>query len=121
MAYGSALVGLIAGPCGLIISYSIAAGVTEGLTIPQIEADFAKQRKIMAGYITGFEKMHTETEELKQEIDAKLLELIEIHGKLNTTGSMAATAANLQMPVDIIRHTAEALAKMCGEFLGTLG
>ena len=120
VAYGSAIVGLLAGPIGLVISYSIAAGVTEGLTIPQIEENFAQQREKMAGYISGFEKMYTETEELKKEIDEKLLLLIEIHGKLSTTGSMAKTAATHQMPVDIIRSVAEDLVQACDVFLGTL-
>ncbi|XFB08579.1 hemolysin E, partial [Azotobacter salinestris] len=33
-AYGGAAVGLVLGPFGLLISYSIAAGVLEGKLIP---------------------------------------------------------------------------------------
>ena len=120
VAYGSAAVGLLAGPIGLIISYSIAAGVTEGLTIPQIEADFAQQREKMAGYISGFEKMHTETEELKEQIDEKLSLLLQIHAKIGRTGSMAKTASKHRMPVDPVRRWAEDLVKACEEFLATL-
>ena len=84
-AYLGALAGLVAGPCGLIVSYSIAAGITEGLTIAQIEADFERQRSTMAGYISGFENMYTETEELQKEIDTKRNRLID--AKLSTAAT----------------------------------
>ena len=123
-AYTGALAGLIAGPIGLIISYSIAAGVTEGLTIPQIEADFANQREIISGYIDGFENMYSETEALQKSLDTKRQQLIDIHGKLSASGSLAGNTASIaSMPTlhfSTVRATAEELVKACDEFLKSL-
>ena len=124
-AYLGALAGLIAGPCGLIISYSIAVGITEGLTIPQIEADFAKQRRTMARYISGFENMYTETEELQEEIDTKRNQLIEIYGKLSTAGTITSmtedtmVGALRKIHFSNVRQYVEGLVKACEEFLDT--
>ena len=123
-AYTSALAGLIAGPLGLIISYAITAGVTEGLTIPQIEEDFANQREIISGYIDGFENMYSETEALQKSLDTKRKQLIDIHSKLSATGSLAGnTALVSSMPTlhfNTVRATAEELVKACDEFLKSL-
>ena len=124
-AYLGALAGLIAGPCGLIISYSIAVGITEGLTIPQIEADFAQQRRTMARYISGFENMYTETEELQEEIDTKRNQLIEIQAKLSTAGTITAMTEDVivgalrKIHFSNVRQYVEGLVKACEEFLDT--
>lgn len=44
-AYGGAAVGILAGPFGLIISYSIAAGVVEGQIIPQLKEKMGSVKK----------------------------------------------------------------------------
>ena len=122
-AYGGAAVGLIFGPIGLIISYSIAAGVTEGMSIPNIEADFAKQREVISGYITGFETMRSETNALQKELDGRRKKLIEIHAKLSATGVLAGNTALKAMPMihfNTVRQTAEGLLAACDEFLATL-
>ena len=118
-AYGGAAAGLILGPIGLVISYSIAAGVTEGLTIPDIEADFAKQRQTISGYIEGFKKMSKETNELQEQLDAKRKQLIDIHGKLSTTGSLAGADIKLMSikHFNLVRKNAEALVRACERFL----
>ena len=126
VAYGGALAGLIAGPVGLIISYAIATGVTEGVTIPQIEANFAQQLNTMSGYISSFEKMHTETEELQEVLDTKRQQLVEIYDKLSAAGKLAGTASNtlddvpLEEHFTAIRQSVESIVKKCEEFLGTL-
>ena len=97
VACGSALAGLIGGSCGLIISYSITAGITEGVTIPQIKADFVKQQNIM--YISNFEKMYTNTEELHEELETKRRELIDIYSKLTTAGSLAFTLNGMPLGI----------------------
>ena len=119
IAYGSAAAGLILGPIGLIISYSIAAGVTEGLTIPDIEADFAKQRQTISGYIEGFKKMSEETKELQEQLEAKRKQLRDIHGKLSTVKVMAATDMRAMPTVHYkrVRKNAAALVEACERFL----
>ena len=122
-AYPSALAGLLAGPIGLIISFSIAAAVTEGHTIPKIEKDFANQRKIISGYIDGFENMYSETEALQKRLDKKREQLIDIHAKLSATGSLAGGTALLSIPLvhfSTVRASVEDLKKACDEFLQSL-
>jgi len=43
-AYGTAATGIFAGPFGLIITYSIAAGVVEGKLIPELQAKLEEVR-----------------------------------------------------------------------------
>ena len=122
-AYTGAMAGLVAGPLGLIISYSIAAGVTEGLTIPNIEEDFANQQKTLDGYVDSFEEMQSETKDLQERLDTKRKQLIEIHSKLSTTGSLAGNSALKSMPMihfNTVRQSAEGLVKACDKFLETL-
>ena len=122
-AYPSALAGLLAGPIGLIISFSIAAAVTEAHTIPKIEEDFANQRKIISGYIDGFENMYSETETLQKRLDEKRDQLIDIHAKLSATGSLAGNTALSAMPLlhfATVRSAVEDLQKACEEFLKSL-
>ena len=117
-AYGGAAAGIILGPIGLILAYSIAAGVTEGHTIPEIEEDFKRQRKRMAGYIEGFEKMWEQTKELQEGLDGKRHKLIDIHGKLSATGALAETNMT-SIPLlhfDLIRKNAQALVDECERF-----
>ena len=121
-AYVGALAGLILGPIGLIISYSVAAGVTEGMTIPQIEENFRNQRKKMSEYIDGFERMYSETTELEEELKVKRQQLVGIHGKLSNTGSLAGNTAVRSIPLihfNVVRRSAEALVTACDEFLST--
>ena len=119
-AYGGALAGLVAGPIGLIISYSIAADVCEGINIPEIEKDFAKQRETISGYINGFQEMHSETKALKERLDLKRKQLIDLHSKLSTTASVAGTkAAPPLVHFPFLRQLASELVTSCDKFLET--
>ena len=121
-AYGGAAAGLIFGPIGLIISYSIAAGVTEGLSIPNIEKDFQAQRDTISGYIKGFEDMSAETKALQEKLDAKRKQLIDIHGKLSTTGSLAGIQVRsiAVLHFNLVRKNAQALVEACEKFLANI-
>ncbi|XP_065893705.1 hemolysin E-like [Dysidea avara] len=101
IAYGSAAVGLIMGPIGLVISYGIAASITEGITVKGIEENFEKQRKIIEKYITDFTQMKTETETLQTSLDKMRKELTDIHGKLSALASLSKT------PFDNIKSIAK--------------
>ena len=122
-AYGGAAVGLIFGPIGLMISYAIAASVTEGLHIPEIEADFQRQRDTIANYIEGFDQMHSETKTLSEAFKTKRNQLLKIHGKLDAAGSLAGqdqlirTIPLIYLPN--IRKNADDLVAACEEFLKT--
>ena len=121
-AYAGAAAGLIFGPIGLIISYSIAAGITEGLSVPNIEKDFQDQRDTISGYIKGFEDMSAETKALQEKLDAKRKQLIDIHGKLSTTGNLAGIPVR-SIPVlhfNLVRKNAQALVEACERFIANI-
>ena len=121
-AYGGAAAGLIFGPIGLIISYSIAAGVTEGLTIPDIEKDFETQRETITGYINGFKSMSAETKALQKKLDSKRKLLIDIHGKLSATATLTGTDVKSIAVIhfDLVRKNAKALVEACEKFLANV-
>ena len=45
-AYGGAVAGILLGPIGLIISYAIAAGITEGKSVDLLKRNFKEQREL---------------------------------------------------------------------------
>ena len=120
-AYVGALAGLVFGPIGLIISYSVAVGVTEGLTIKNIEKDFNSQRETISGYIKGFENMSAETKALQEGLDAKRKLLIEIHAKLSTTGTLAGIEVKsiAVLHFNLVRKNAQELVEACERFLAS--
>jgi hypothetical protein len=91
--YGDAAAGIAVGPLGLIISYSIAAGICEGTNIPDIEKDFVSQRKTIEGYKSGFETMKTEALSVQTKVKNKHEELEKIYPRLlygvSATGSLS--------------------------------
>ena len=121
-AYTAAIIGLIFGPIGLMISYAVTTGVVEGVTVKEIEEDFAKQQDILSGYIDGFEQMYTDAKELQERLKKKRTQLIEIHSKLSATGSLSGINSK-SLPVlhfNIVRQSAEDLVKACDAFLAML-
>lgn len=111
-AYGGAAAGLIAGPMGLIISYSIAAGVCEGLNIPAIEEDFSNQRKTIQGYVGGFEKMGTVAGQLQKRVDDKSIQLTKIRGQMSAAESMSSVACSSSM-FSAVATEARSLVALC--------
>ncbi len=55
-AYAGAAAGVVAGPFGLIISYSIAAGVVEGKLIPELKNKLKSVQSFFTTYLTRLNK-----------------------------------------------------------------
>lgn len=125
IAYGSAAVGALAGPFGLLVSYAIASGVTEGVTIPNIKAEFEKERKEVDKNIKSFERMQTQAKRLQGEIESKKAELIDIKEKLSTLGDrtgdedMLTDEDSSEIIFHAIREGAKDLVEACKKFLKT--
>jgi uncharacterized phage infection (PIP) family protein YhgE len=98
-AYGGAAAGALLGPLGLIISYSVAAGICEGKNIPDIEKDFKRQRQTIEGYEKGFVTMKTEARSLQTKVNEKKVKLLKIHGDMSATGSLAAVVKTSSSPL----------------------
>ena len=123
-AYGGAAVGILGLGIGLLVSYGIAAAVVESLNIPEIERKFEDQRQTISGYISGFEAMHSKAEALSKQLSEKRSQLIDIHSKLTTAGTLAGNeSAAKSVPLvhyGLIRQKAQALVESCDTFLKTL-
>ena len=63
-AYSAATLGILGGPIGLIISYSVAAGVTEGDTVKDIRKKFQEQRDKVSA-------MKEDADSLKKSVDER--------------------------------------------------
>lgn len=111
-AYGGAAAGIAFGPLGLIISYSIAAGICEGKNIPDIEQNFVSQRKTIEGYKSGFETMKTEALSVQTKVKNKHEELEKIYGDMSATGSLSTLVKTSSSPfMKVVEQMASDLMK----------
>lgn len=93
-AYGTAAVGAVLRPFGLILSYSVAAGVVEGQTIPEMQRKFVEIKNFYETLKTQVEKSNTDIKTAKSKLDAD----IETIGLQSTqTGPVQETAAPVEM------------------------
>lgn len=119
--YGAAAVGILAGPIGLLISYGIASGVLEGMTIPEIKKDFERQRGRVSGYVADLKKMRSETKDLLDELDEQRTQLTNISARLSTLASLAGNKDLLMnyptVLLPAVRTSAKSLVKASKEFL----
>jgi len=120
-AYGAAAAGAIFGPIGLIISYSIAAGVTEGKTVNDLRQQFSEQRDKVSDYIKDFDTMKNDTDSLKASLDKNKDSLTDIHAKLSSAGTIAEIDVSM-MPLpsfhfNMVRTSVNGLRESCEKFL----
>ncbi|MCC2615188.1 hemolysin E [Aestuariibacter halophilus] len=80
-AYGGAAAGAIAGPFGLIISYSIAAGVVEGKLIPELQ----KQLKSVQGFFTDITALVKTADQQISDAKSKLKEEVQVIGDMKAS------------------------------------
>lgn len=79
-AYGGAAAGIVAGPFGLIIAYSIAAGVVEGKLIPELKAKLNTVKKFFEDLTATVKSTNVNIDNAK----TKLKEEIATIGDLKT-------------------------------------
>jgi hemolysin E len=79
-AYGGAAAGLVAGPFGLVISYSIAAGVVEGKLIPEMKAKFEEVK----AFFEHIQQIVSQTDKDITDAKVKLAEEIRVIGDVKT-------------------------------------
>ena len=116
-AYGAAAAGAVLGLPGLIISYSIATGITEGKSVKDIRQQFKKQRNKISDYIKNFNTMKNDTDSLKASLDKKKDSLSEIHSKLSCVGTMTRMDAIPRGHFDRVRTRVKMLHESCEAFL----
>ena len=116
-AYGAAAVGALFGPIGLLITYGVAAGITEGYAMQMFENVFDFKQKNVEEYIDGFKKMHEETKDIADKVKAKCDQLTSIHSKLATTEKLADAKSTFELYFADVRKRVDDLFKACDEFL----
>lgn len=95
-AYGGAAAGVIAGPFGLIISYSIAAGVVEGKLIPEL---VKKLNEVKNFFISLRNKVNNANKEIG---DVK----IQLNEEVNSLGELQSQVAATKLMVDFSKEAA---------------
>lgn len=112
-AYGGAAAGLVAGPFGLIISYSIAAGILENELIPKLKE---RLESVKAYFVALHDKVQSSSKDID---DAKL----QLKQEIQVISDLKIEAISTASLVDIAEYVkseitaaAGALAQKCHEY-----
>jgi hemolysin E len=109
-AYGGAAVGAVAGPLGLIIAYSIAAGVLEGQMIPQLKEGFAKVEKVYSTMTGMVNKAGADIDTAKGKLQAEVKRIGEMKEQTEATRIYVDLDA---LMVDTLKTSANRLIAQC--------
>jgi len=121
--YAWAAFGLLGGPFGLLISYSITAGITEGLTRPGVMENFSKAVKRFEGYEADFKEQYSNTSRVKTSLEASQKQLIDVESQLvvvkNDTAPAPVAEDMEEMEVILLAlgESQDKLLKVCDAFL----
>ena len=122
-SYGWAALGLLGGLFWLLISCSITAGITEGLTRPAVLEKFSKAVKRFEGYETDFKEQYSNTSRVKTSLEASQKQLIDVESQLVVVKNDTAFALDAEdmEEMEVILHalgeSQYVLLKVCDTFL----
>lgn len=114
-AYGGAAAGVIAGPFGLIISYSIAAGVVEGKLIPELVKKLNEVKNFFLSLRNKVNNANKEIGDVKIQLNEEVKSLGELQSQVAATKVMvdlSKEAALKQMVVE----SASSLINSCNTY-----
>ncbi len=113
-AYGGAAAGVIGGVFGLIVSYSIAAGVLEGELIPALKRKFQEVQN-------SFEKLKDIVSQANNDIDDTKIKLqteIKAIGKLKTQTEATSTFLGMDPSmIGLLEKSVNKLIDLCEEYM----
>jgi hemolysin E len=112
-AYAGAAVGLVAGPFGLIISYSIAAGVVEGQLVPALMAKFDEIKNAFARMGEIVNKADTDITKAKAELQVEIRKIGELKTQAETTGVFVEYD---DLVLKELKDAAKTLIAQCDEY-----
>lgn len=112
-AYGGAAAGLVLGPFGLIISYSIAAGVLEGKLIPELKKKLEEVKKFFENLRAQVASSNTDIDKAKKEIKEEVARIGELKIEAETTRVLVDIGAALR---DEIKKAAIKLLEQCQSY-----
>lgn len=84
-AYGGAAVGVLLGPLGLLISYSVAAGVLEGQLIPKLKKGFEEVTKVYEEMTTLVVKADKDISATKAQLQKEIVRIGEMKTQTEAT------------------------------------
>jgi hemolysin E len=113
-AYGGAAAGAIGGPIGLMISYSIAAGVVEGKLIPELESK-------LKGVKERFSKLQTTVTDTVSEIATSKTKLVKEVSVISTIRTQVETVKvfvdiNEEALYDELKSDVQKLINLCTNY-----
>ena len=112
-AYGGAAAGIAAGLFGLIISYSIAAGVLEGKLIPEL----TKKLKSVQAFFTNIKNEVTKANQDINTTKAKLAEEISVIGDMKiTTETTQFYVKYDDLMLSLLKDSANSLILQCNDY-----
>ncbi len=111
-AYAGAAVGLVGGPIGLAIAYSIAAGVVEGKMIPALKQAFAETQATFERLHATIKKADTDIDKTKTELQTEIRKI----GDLKT--QTEATRLYIEDPnlITMVQVAGTELIRQCSEY-----
>lgn len=113
-AYGTSTVGLILGPIGLIITYSISAGVVEGKLIPDLEAHFAEVQKKFEDLQKIVQKAYSDLTASKEKLQKEIKNIGTIKTQTESTNFFVQYD---DLMLDSLQEAATTLIGMCNAYI----
>eukprot|EP01006_Ploeotia_vitrea_P024931 TRINITY_DN57738_c0_g1_i1.p1 TRINITY_DN57738_c0_g1~~TRINITY_DN57738_c0_g1_i1.p1 ORF type:complete len:304 (+),score=33.61 TRINITY_DN57738_c0_g1_i1:122-1033(+) len=111
LGYGLAALGAIGGPAGLVISYSIAAGVTEGDLIPHIEKNGKARQKQMQGLQDECATIHKDTTQLKDTITKEKQSLNDVAQEVKAVSAAVSKSQAKGLPSTLFQPVLNVVVK----------
>lgn len=112
-AYGGAAAGVVAGPFGLIVSYSIAAGVVEGKLIPELKKKLKSVQDFFVNLSKTVKQANTDIDSAKQ----KLITEIKAIGELKTETETTRFYVDYDdLMLSLLKDAARKMISSCNEY-----
>ena len=117
-AYGGAVAGIVLGPIGLAISYSIAAGVVEGELVPKLEKAFKETAEKFDNLQETVNQAQRSIESAKKALGEEIRVLGTMSAKIEETKAFAETWALVPLVLfgDFKKSTNQ-LIDMCKQYI----
>lgn len=116
-AYAGAVAGVVFGPVGLIVSYSIATGVAEGSLIPALEKEFKETETAFLRMSKLVKDAQVDFTSVKASVEDDIVAIGKISSQIATSQNIANTWATApeHLIAPLIRHATH-LMKMCSDY-----
>lgn len=114
-AYGGAAVGLVFGPFGAMISYSIAAGVVEGKLIPELVEKFAATKDYFDKLRVTIDKTNGDIDTTKVKLRDEFKQIGVLKGQTEETKTLVSLD-DMDHLRDVILDSVNNLILQCNEY-----